>query len=365
MFAQIEAENPASSPESINDVWEQAKETVDEFISPMDTCAKKETLDLIAPVLIITMIVVFGVMGAYLAGDLLFLPQLKAIAKQEGYEVIVTVLIVVAFISFVGLTNDSIAYDIMGGGSQEQPGIFTKAMDYSNIMVAKISQDITSLALITNFIYMVYSAPFRIGPINLNFRFQIGPMLKPIVDGLVLSSQSLSLALMEWMANSLLLCYVKQWFLPFVLPLGIFMRSIPQTRGAGNALISFAFASFFVYPVLLNISFEAYQLKYGHLLQAGNQSQIQFILDEYVKSNFVGISMFAVFIRNAVLTTGVLFWFSLIEVLMYVFIDTIYTVFILSIFLPAVNFFIYFTVAKEISKFLGTEVNISMFTRLI
>ncbi|MCK4319592.1 hypothetical protein KAW38_03415 [Candidatus Micrarchaeota archaeon] len=50
------------------------------------------------------------------------------------------------------------------------------------------------------------------------------------------------------LAQTFLLVLSKDFFFPFLLPIGLFLRSFSFTRGAGGFLIAFAFSFYFIYP---------------------------------------------------------------------------------------------------------------------
>ncbi|MDO8339347.1 MAG: hypothetical protein Q7T16_01690 [Candidatus Burarchaeum sp.] len=44
--------------------------------------------------------------------------------------------------------------------------------------------------------------------------------------------------------------YVQQWFLPIFLPIGILLRAIPFTRGAGGLIIATVLGFYFIFPIV-------------------------------------------------------------------------------------------------------------------
>jgi hypothetical protein len=62
---------------------------------------------------------------------------------------------------------------------------------------------------------------------------------------------------------------------------------------------------------------------------------------------------------------GILFLSQFVVFFIDLFADVIYTVFVLSVFLPLLNIFVTLTFARELAKYFGTEINISAFVKLI
>lgn len=296
----------------------------------------------------------------YMLGTLFDSPMLSALAKQEAYEIMLTVVVFIGFFSIWGLVSNAVL-----GTHGTSDGFLGVANEYSKTMVLKISKDIASLGLFNTALYMYYTAPLRFGTtlysgLSLNF----GAVIRPLIDGIGSSASLLSLAMGEWLANLNLLCFIRGVVMPMFFPIGLLLRTVPQLRGGGNALIAFSFSLFIIYPMMLTINYEAYRLRYGDLAYG---TPVQNAIASFFANSGLGdLAITAIAVKLITGTTlGAVFIFSAAMVFIETLKDMIYTVFILSLFLGLVNVFVTLTFAKELARFLGTEINVSAFIKLI
>lgn len=322
-------------------------------------CAADNTdlLALAGPAAIALLIVVIGIALVYMAGSFLSSPQLIAVCKQESLELVHTAAAVILFWLFISFSNS-----LLFGGTETMYG---KALDYSIAMVHKITKDLFWLSALNTILYMIYSAPLRLGGVlHHAVQFNLGGVLKPFVDGVGTFASLLSFALGEWIANLTILCFIKKYMPTIFLPLGILMRSFPQTRGGGNALIALSMAFFLVYPVMLYMNYQAYDHQYGLVPE---RAGIQELMEDFTVGSGIGyLTVYGLFTRAYTGTfLGMAFLSQLVTLIFDLYADVLYTVFVLSIFLPLLNVFVTLTFAREISKYLGTEINISAFVKLI
>lgn len=326
------------------------------------TCGSDDAWYLFGPAFMMLLVVSFSITVVYLLGAMFDSPMLSALAKQEGYEIALTVMIFIGFFSLWGLMQ----YVVLGAQGADE-GLMGSASNYSKIMIMKISKDIVSLGLFNTALYMYYTAPVKLGKsLHSGIHMNMGAVLRPLIDGIGSASTLLSVALGEWLANLSLLCFIKSVAIPVLFPAGLLLRSVPQLRGGGNALIAFSFALFFIYPMMLTLNYEAYKLRYGKY-ESALGTPVQNMVSLFIsKSGFFGISMIVVGIKAVTGTLiGPLFIASAIAILLQTLVDTVYTVFILSFFLGLVNVFVTLTFAKELARFLGTEINVSAFIKLL
>ncbi len=314
-------------------------------------------VSLLGPAMLALILVSFGIAIFYMVGKFLDSPPLVAIARSETLEVINTALIVILFAAFVAFAGN-----IVFGGQPD--AVFNKSINYSSVMIHKISKDMFWLSALNTLIHMLYAAPLRLGVLYHAVRFNLGGLLKPFVDGIGTMASLLSFALGEWIANLNVLCFIQKFVPTVLLPIGVIFRSLPQTRGGGNAIIGFAVALFLVYPSMIYLNFQAYQYQFGTV---ESRSNIQEITKDFTLYSGVGaFTVGFIWLRSITgMLIGLPFLLGLITTVIDVYADVLYTVFVLSIMLPLLNIFITLTVAREVAKYLGTEINISAFTKLI
>jgi hypothetical protein len=323
-------------------------------------CGMHSPLDYTIPAAIALLAIGAGIAIFYMAGNFLQSPQMIAMAKQEVLEFAHTLLIVAVFFSFFLLASG-----IMGIEDTDTGGVFGTAMKYSMVMVQKITNDIFWLGAFNTLIYMLYSAPLKLGgALHQAIHFNLGGVLKPLVDGIGTMASLLAFALTEWIVNLILLCFIKKYMLSIFLPIGILLKAFPQTRGGGNALIAISIAFFLVYPLMLVVNYQAYEYKYGLLAE---RSGVEAIITDFLGSaGFLSLAIYSIFLLGAVKQiAGILALSWALTTFFDLYTDVIYTVFVLSIFLPLFNIFITFTFAREIAKYFGTELNIAAFAKLV
>ncbi len=340
---------------------DNAEQMLDDIGITQDTCdAPSEPLDTTVPAAIVLLIITAGLAIFYMAGNFLNSPQIIAMSKQEAFELVHTALIVILFFAFYVLVQD-----IMGVASVGPENVYDKAMEYSMIMVQKITKDMFWLAIFNTFIYMLYSAPLKMGgALHMAIHFNLGGILKPLVDGVGTMASLLSFAMGEWIVNLILLCYIKKYMLSLILPIGILLKAFPQTRGGGNALIAISIAFFLIYPFMLVVNYQAYQNEYGVLPE---RSGVESIISDFLGSmGLITVSIYGIFLLGMVKTIpGIIALSWVITNVFDLYTDVVYTVFVLSIFLPLLNIFITLTFARELAKYFGTEINIAAFSKLV
>ncbi|MEW5996196.1 MAG: hypothetical protein AB1657_01220 [Candidatus Micrarchaeota archaeon] len=332
-----------------------------ERLSGTGVCGPERIEGVFTPAFVMLLAISLATAILYMIGTLFDSPVLSALAKQEAYEIILTVVIVAAFFSIYGIIEN-----VVVGTHGTSGGFISIASSYSKQMIVKISTDTSSLGFYNTLLYMYYTAPIRFGKMGAysGISMNLGAVIRPVIDGVGSSATLLSVAMGEWLGNLSLLCFIQSVMMPVFFPLGILLRSVPHLRGGGNALIAFAFALFIVYPMMLAINYEAFERRYGDLTYG---TPIQNAVSTFVaETGFGGVGLLAIGIK---IITGTLLGPLLVLSTIIVFIETIkdiiYTVFVLSFFLGLLNIFVTLTFAKELARFLGTEINVSAFVKLI
>ena len=347
-----------SSIEQQDSIWLDKAFFNNQFCNPQGS----DMTSLFVPSMLVLLVISTAIIVVYLLGSLFDSPALSALAKQEGYEILLTVMIFIAFFSVSALIFDIVLVKNIAG---VEGGFMGTAEQYSKTMVIKISKDVGALSFFNTLLYLYYSAPVRFGKaVHAGISFTLGPALRPLIDGIGVASNLLSVALGEWLANMSLLCFIKRVAVPIMLPIGLLLRSVPQLRGGGNALIAFAFALFIVYPMMLTLNNLAYEMRYGSVAGTSPiQTAVSYFIAEYGvlggAAILIGVKMITgTFLGTLLIISGIMVFVNTMA-------DIFYTVFVLSFFLGLLNIFVTLTLAKEIARFLGTEINVSAFVKLI
>jgi len=332
--------------------------------------------DLGTNILLVLIIIALVIVLLWMLAQVLQSPGLNVIAKDEAVQLFYTVLrilfVVGMFIagnlwftmktSGITLEQDS----IYGLRNAVNPAVglsmIDSAMAFSRSMIVEMITTFSNLVLFNTIIHTLYTSTMWFGVTwRVQYSFNLGPVLKPLVDIVGMALQFLSLGISEWMLHLITLCMIKRWTWTLFIPLSILMRSIPQTRGAGEALFAIAFALAIVYPFMFLVSYETHKLlknniiddssavnsfiqKSGILAIAGSVLVLMFLMAGVFFPFFIGMAMNLAFelIRNA-----------------------IYYSVILSLLLPFLNIFITLTAAREIAKFFDVDVSFMSFIKVI
>lgn len=297
------------------------------------------------------MAMVIGLM--YMAGNFLQVQSVLVLARQEINEFLITALIVVFFTMIIS------APTYFGIDLFDQATTYSYKMLYK---VGSVSSVLVSANIVLNSIYTIY-IPF--GQIRKALTMQLGPALRPIIDGVSFSLQFLITTYGEWTVFVFMFCFIQRWFLPFFFPLGLIMRSFPQTRGGGNALIALSIALSTIYPFMFFVDSVIFAKQFPE------DTSIGAYFEQAVRSVFAALGIGGV--------AAVFFGFSLIFVspilvgalllISYLMFDVgwevLHLVMIFSIILPVLNIFLTLSFTREISKLLGTEISLGAFAKLI
>lgn len=380
VFAQENNVNTLSIPSSITSTANIATSIFqliyNDIVSPNSCNSSYNSMLTFAPTFLLLFFVILGVILTYYVGTVLQFPQLLNFVKAELNEIILSVLLVVFLASVSGITNQVF---INTWGSD----IGVRSVNFSLSMLYKIASDIGALTLFNVLLYSISSTSVII-PSTGFFRFStsinVGPILKPLITIMGTINQFLVLALSEWVVHVVVLCFIQRWLLSLFLPLGVMMRIIPQTRGGGNALIAIAFSFFFFYPLMFTIDYEIFNMHYDpqqrctqitdipqkqQCLENSGRSSIPVIINDF-KSQLGSTTIFMIAVALLMGSIFVPFLLSTIySMIFYMVSDAIYVVLVFSIVLPILNIFLTLTFAREISKFLGTDINLAAFVRLL
>lgn len=303
----------------------------------------------------------------YLVGETMQRPDMIALAKNEYLELGKTSirLAILTGIVFAGniYIQIQVAHvpptDIVYYGRKE---LIDVAMAISRFMTNEITKNYSALVLYNMILYTIQSATLYIGT---NFRsmynFNLGVALKPFIDIISMGIQVLTLALGEWLTHTILLCFIKKWSWALLIPISIFVRSFPPTRQVGEALYALLIALMIFYPFMFVVTYETHKLLSPYL--ADTLSEVQKMA---TKTGIFGVGAMALAVAmlgggailpiiGGVIVIGA---YDLMK-------NIVYYVVIMSILLPFFTIFVTLTVAKEIAKAGGVDVNYMSFLKII
>jgi hypothetical protein len=322
------------------------------------------------PSFFVVILVSFGITLVYMAGQLLNLPNLVAQAKEEGFQTLLTAIRVVFVILLVWASNmwytisvpASVASDDLVYAEAGAHSMIDGASAVSRFMVVEMVNSYTMLLLYNMLIHTLYSSTMWVGITwRAMYSFNLGPVLKPLIDIIGMALQFLSLGIGEWMMHIVLLCMIKKWMWSIFIPLSLLLRALPHTRGAGEALFALGVSLAVVYPFMFLFDYEV------HLLLSENLVNSEDALTSFVQSSgIIGVAASVVVIMFLMAGAFIPFFlggalnlaFELVK-------NAVYYVAIMSFFLPFINVFITLTAAREVAKVFNVDVNFMSFLKII
>ena len=320
--------------------------------------------DILIPTASIIILILFAVAVMYMLGQALQSQNLVALAKDELHQIIQTAVIIIFLTGMIFGADEwlKVKANPLDGIYKNSPTMIDAAMQYSRFIAYQITSEISQLLVFNTFVQTLYTATVYIG-VNLKamFSFSVGPLLKPIVDVLSMVLQFLSTALGEWILHYALLCFVKRWTWEIFIPLGVLLRAIPQTRGAGDALIAIFFSFSLIYPMMIVANWEIYKLTSFVVIPAESLVSTFFQSTGIFGVGLFGMSMLLSLgsvIMPVIMGAMIGIVFELVK-------TAVYYIVIVSILMPFINIFITLTAARETSRAFGSEINFGSFVKLI
>jgi hypothetical protein len=236
------------------------------------------------------------------------------------------------------------------------------AMAFSRLMITEMVTTFSNLVMYNMVIHTIFSATMWMGITwRAMYSFNMGPVLKPLIDLVGMALQFLSLGIGEWMMHLVMLCLIKKWTWSLFIPVGIFLRAFPQTRGAGEALFAIVFALALVYPMMFLVTYETHKIMKGNLVEGDGvirsfvqKSGILAVAGSVVVTMFLFAGVFFPFFVGMALDIA----FELIR-------NAVYYAVIMSILLPFLNIFITLTAAREFARFFSVDVSFMSFVKVI
>jgi len=338
----------------------------------------------------------------YLLGTVLTLPKLVAWSRSESYQVLASVLILIALLAFIpilvelGRSNNPTCWPTTYGSVCGSPDGTCTMMQTSYMF--SITMRNTFMSTVTKIVWLntlyrsFVSAKYNIEISEfLSFQSKIrGPMGPGIFK---LSDWAVSLAgpaMVTWMFVEVLICFINNMALSIILPLGLIFRSFPLTRSVGGGLIALALVSYFVIPMMLNIDNVIISSHFGkqpiEMVQyyqqyAGDPSIMldgdtpfnalmqQALSAIYSNSKpILNLGTSIKFYIGAVLcpaSIGAMFSVMYYYVMLTILPDITYLLVIATLVLQILNVFIIFSMLKEVAKFFGSDMSFSSLSSLI
>jgi len=320
-----------------------------------------------APAAFTAIIVAFGIGIIYMLGQLFQMPTLIALAKDESFQTALTVVRV--FFLAGTLMAGEVWYTLTTGGSNdpiyENPkngAMIDAAMAFSRQMVGDMTSHYSTLLMYNMVIHTLYSSTMWFGVTwRSMYSFNLGPVLKPLIDIVGSALQFLSVGISEWLMHIITLCLIKKWAWTLFIPAAILLRAFPYTRNAGEALFALVYALAVFYPFMFVFDYEV------HKIMSLNLTNPQDTLNAFLHSSGL-LSIAGTVLAILLIMGGVFIPFFLgagLSVAFELVRGSVYYIVIMSVFLPFLNIFITLTAAKEIANFFRVDVNFMSFLKII
>jgi len=323
------------------------------------------------------LLVGFAITLVYMMGQVTQSTSLIVASKDEALQLFYTVIRVVFIFGVLfganwwysirtsGITDPTSLYAIRSSDPWNPGGPMTMidaAMAYCRSMVVEMVTNYSNLVLYNMVVHTLYSSTMWFGVTwRVMYSFNLGPVLKPLIDILGMALQFLGIGISEWMLHLVMLCLIKRWTWSLFIPIAIFLRTIPQTRGAGEALFAVVFALAVIYPLMFLVTYETHKVMRNNLVES------QSLVSSFVqKSGILAVTASVLVIMF--LAAGVFFPFfisSALSVAFELIRNAVYYVVVMSLLLPFINIFVTLTAAREVAKFFNVDVSFMSFVKII
>lgn len=320
-----------------------------------------------APAVLAALVVVFGVAIIYMIGQLLSSPQLITLAKDELFQSALTFVRVLFLVLMLGGVD--IWYSVNAANTNDpiynnpnNENMMDASLAFARLMVSDMVNHYSVLLLYNTVIHTLYSSTMWFGVTwRAMYSFNLGPVLKPLIDLVGTALQFLSLGIGEWLLHIVTLCLIKRWTWGLLIPISILLRALPYTRNAGEALFALMFALAVFYPFMFVFDYEAHKIMKFNLVDSHKavsgflaKSGLLSVLGGALVMMFLMAGVFMPFFLGTALTLA----FELVR-------SAVYYIVIMSVLLPFLNIFVTLTAAKEIANFFRVDVSFMSFLKII
>ncbi len=360
--------------------------------------------------LVLSLIGVFTVFAiaviVYLIGKAVGLPNISAWGKNEMWQIIASIILIVLLLALIGpldevgkLNNPSCPnpgdcdVTLCGYADPTEPGAGCTLLQTGYYYSEAMSAELMYLGyhfLVTNLLLEgFFSSTLEIVPLNLiGVTFNYSPMFTLVAKITDWSLVILLPAILSWIGNMFILCFSSGTMFALFLPLGLILRSFPSTRSVGGGLIALALGLYFIYPLMLNINNVIMSSYLGldspsHMINYAQDRLFAFppsinrpgreITNAIVTPLYKTFKEFVLTGDRPDLLINPLTYPFIGGMISNVYLDAFYSilqegvflVMIGSFILPLLNIFITFTFIQEIGKFLGSDMNLAELVKLI
>ncbi len=213
------------------------------------------------PVALTAVLIAFFIVAiAYMIGRAFEVRELKQWAKNEFYQAAASAILVIGLIALVdvfmgqaasivtGVANQQ-GWEIGRSGDPTEGNPFAVAHDILDHTIDCAKGLYRKLFVLNMLIEPVEKTAFEVGGIDT----QTFWALTPVVQASHYFCSRLSFLLIAAYTQRHFLYFIEQTMFTVFLPLGIILRAIPYSRGAGAFLVALSIGLYIVYPVTMTI----------------------------------------------------------------------------------------------------------------
>ncbi|MCC7569768.1 hypothetical protein KO465_00295 [Candidatus Micrarchaeota archaeon] len=373
-----------------------------------DSVLQPWMLPLAAAVVLSLAIMIF----IYFTGVIFNDPKISAWSKKETYQVIGNLIIVVFIVFLLTFFNAIIASALSSYHGLGSPPDSLQQISYYYVVSVRDSMISTYVlaGLFQAVIEGVFSAKLHMAiPFNLfGIDFSMGPMFELLLGMFGFINNLLNVALAYWFVKEPFMCFITNTMLTILLPLGVLLRNFSATRSAGGGLIALVLAFYFVFPAMIYLNAlivsDWFEVDFVRVIEYGKSAHMRpfginivkaliepidvfdwnnsppfvyssffkilvggigFIMGAFIIAGLAGALSGAVAI--AISTVGIVSTtlFVILTAIQGFLVYTVTMVFITTIILPIFNIFITLNVAKDLAKFLGSEMSFDSLLSLV
>ena len=309
-------------------------------------------------------IIVLIALMIYMAGIVFQSQNLIGIAREEFFQMFFTFIRLVFQFSAVAATSAFYIFSVAGGGDPVYAAqtYIDASMLFSIRLINDMVNNLSFLLAYNMVIHTLFSATMWFGvTFRAMFTFNLGPVLKPVVDIIGFSMQFMSVGIGEWVLHLTTLCMIKRFTWALFIPISMLLRTISFTRGAGDTLFCLIFAFSVVYPFMIITNYEIYKLMLPYL--SDNQNAVYDFINSTGLSGVGGIVIGLSFLMAGAiiplfLSAGLTVAYELIR-------NSVFYIIMMTILLPFINIFVTLTAAREFARLFNVDVNFMAFVKLI
>ncbi|MFA5106485.1 MAG: hypothetical protein WC506_06020 [Candidatus Micrarchaeia archaeon] len=301
-------------------------------------------------------------------------PQMSAWAKFELFQVIVTAVIAIGAVAFIGATC-SFSPGVFGltpdaAARYSGQTMYSAAQNYLEWLRTTTLLSFTVSFAVNSMLGRAQGITWNMRPTGVGFSTQPFAGVTPISGSVNILINGITLAFMITVAQKAILNYISIAMLNYLLPLGIFFRAFAPTRQFGGAMIGMAIGMFIFYPMMLVFNDFAVRSAMDQLTSTATNQMLSnfnsgFPTDKAGAEAARSDSTSNILSDATPDAGGNIPSAENSSIMVFYVIRIAFNVFVASVVLVAINFAVLITVVRELSRIFGEEVDVSSLTRMI